>query len=150
MRDSTSTSGSRASASTSTPPPSSPCFRILQSALENALRHGGPGTGVTVLFAWASPGLQVSVDDDGLRSRARRRGLADDELARETAYTIDDDLRALTGTADGAQLTAMRERAAMFGGTLEARPVPGVGFAVQAVFPTLRHHNGVHGVDLRR
>jgi hypothetical protein len=44
----------------------------------------------------------------------------------------------------------MRERAELFGGILSARTVPGVGFSVSAVFPALRYHNGVHGVNLGR
>ena len=42
----------------------------------------------------------------------------------------------------------MRERTELFGGVFEAHLVPGVGFTVQAVFPALRYHNGVHGVRL--
>jgi hypothetical protein len=42
----------------------------------------------------------------------------------------------------------MRERAALFGGMLNAYSVPGVGFSISAVFPALKYHNGVHGVNL--
>ncbi|GAA1444081.1 sensor histidine kinase [Leifsonia poae] len=125
-------------------------FRILQGSLENALRHGGTGTAVAVGFAWTDEGLQVSVDDDGIRSAARRAGLSPDEVDQATQYTIDDDLRALTERFEGAGLTEMRERSALFGGILNAHTVPGVGFSVSAVFPSLRFHNGVHGVDLGR
>jgi signal transduction histidine kinase len=125
-------------------------FRILQGMLENALKHGGAGTAVSVAFAWTGEGLQVSVDDDGIRSAARRAGLAPDEVDRATQYTIDDDLRALTEHFEGAGLTEMRERAGLFGGILNASKVPGVGFSISAVFPALRYHNGVHGVNLER
>ncbi|MEO7016922.1 MAG: ATP-binding protein [Leifsonia sp.] len=125
-------------------------FRILQGMLENALQHGGPGTAVAVSFAWTGEGLQVSVDDDGIRSAARRAGLGPKDVDRATQYTIDDDLRSLTESFEGAGLTEMRERAALFGGTLNANTVPGVGFSVSAVFPALRFHNGVHGVNLER
>jgi signal transduction histidine kinase len=125
-------------------------FRILQGTLENALTHGGTGTAVSVTFSWTDDGLQVSVDDDGIRSAARRAGLSPAEVDQATQYTIDDDLRALTERFEGAGLTEMRERAALFGGILNANTVPGVGFSVSAVFPALRFHNGVHGVDLGR
>ncbi|MCX7522342.1 histidine kinase [Microbacterium sp. STN6] len=125
-------------------------FRILQGTLENALKHGGTGTRVRVGFTWTREGLQLGVDDDGIRSAARRRGLDREEINRETQYTIDDDFKALTESITGAGITEMRERAALFGGALDAHPVPGVGFTVSVAFPTLRFHNGVHGVDLSR
>ncbi|WP_431277174.1 sensor histidine kinase [Leifsonia poae] len=125
-------------------------FRILQGMLENALKHGGAGTSVAVSFAWTNEGLQVSVNDDGIRSAARRAGLAPDEVDDAARYTIDDDLRSLTEHFEGAGLTEMRERAALFGGILNASTVPGVGFSISAVFPALRFHNGVHGVNLDR
>ncbi len=61
-------------------------FRILQGTLENALKHGGAGTDVRVGFGWTGDGLQVTVDDDGIRAaarqgRARRRaGLRSDPV----------------------------------------------------------------------
>ncbi|RDV44813.1 ATP-binding protein [Leifsonia sp. ku-ls] len=125
-------------------------FRILQTSLENALKHGGPGTNAVVGFSWTDEGLQVSVEDDGIRAAARRLGLDREGVDQATAYTIADDVRALTEHYEGAGLIEMRERAALFGGTLTAQTVPGVGFTLSAVFPALRHHNGVHGVDLRR
>lgn len=125
-------------------------FRILQTSLENALKHGGPGTTATVGFAWTADGLQVSVEDDGIRAAARRLGLDRDGVDQATAYTIADDVRALTEHYEGAGIIEMRDRAALFGGVLNARTIPGVGFTLSVVFPALRHHNGVHGVDLGR
>ncbi len=125
-------------------------FRILQTSSENALKHGGPGTRVTVAFAWTQDGLQVSVDDDGIRAAARRQGLDREGVDRATAYTFEEDLRAVTEHYEGTGLNELRDRAALFGGVLNAKTVPGVGFSLSVVFPALRHHNGVHGVDLRR
>lgn len=124
-------------------------FRILQTSLGNALKHGGSGTHAAVAFAWTEDGLQVAVDDDGIRAAARRSGLDRDGIDRATAYTMEDDLHAITEPADGPELTELRERAALFGGVLTARTVPGVGFSLSVVFPALRHHNGIHGVRLR-
>jgi signal transduction histidine kinase len=125
-------------------------FRILQGALSNALKHGGPGTEARVSFAWTTDGLQLLIDDDGIRAAARRVSADPDDIAARTRYTIDDDLRALSESITGAGITQMRERAELFGGVFNAGTVPGVGFSVSAVFPALRYHNGVHGVNLAR
>jgi signal transduction histidine kinase len=125
-------------------------FRILQEALSNALKYGGEGTAVKVSFTWTEEGLQLLVDDDGVRSAARREGLDPNEVAQQRSYTFDDDLNALTGVVSGPGMTEMRERAELFGGIFNAYPVPGVGFSISAIFPALRYDNGVHGVNLRR
>ncbi|CAN5274406.1 hypothetical protein BH09ACT3_BH09ACT3_14860 [soil metagenome] len=123
-------------------------FRILQEALSNALKYGGEGTEVTVSFTWTDEGLQLLVDDDGVRSAARREGLDPNELSQSRGYSLDDDVNALTEVISGPGITEMRERATMFGGLFKAYSVPGVGFSVSAVFPALRYDNGVHGVNL--
>ncbi|TFB97879.1 MULTISPECIES: sensor histidine kinase [Cryobacterium] len=125
-------------------------FRILQSALANSLKHGGPGTEAKITFTWTRDGLQLQVDDDGIRAGARRSSADAGEFAARTSYTIDDDLKALSESISGAGITQMRERAELFGGVFKAGTVPGVGFSVSAIFPSLRFHNGVHGVDLSR
>jgi signal transduction histidine kinase len=138
-------------------------FRILQASLANTLKHGGVGTDVRVGFGWTQNGLRLQIDDDGIQAAARRtdaaaQGVTDaagvassagGEPAR-TGYTITDDLDALTEGVTGSGLTQMRERAQLFGGVFNAGTVPGVGFSVSVVFPSLRFHNGVHGVDLAR
>ena len=108
------------------------------------------GTTAKVTFTWTDDGLQVLVEDDGIRAEAIRNGLDPYVEAQKQGYTIDDDLAALTNAPSGRGITEMRERTELFGGVFEARPVPGVGFTVQAVFPSIRHHNGVHGVPLDR
>ncbi|MGO4105036.1 sensor histidine kinase [Leifsonia sp. YAF41] len=123
-------------------------FRILQSALANTLKHGGIGTEARISFTWTQDGLQLLIDDDGIRAAARRESADAGEFAARTSYTIDDDLKALSENIAGAGLTQMRERTQLFGGVFNAVTVPGVGFTVSAVFPSLRFHNGVHGVDL--
>lgn len=123
-------------------------YRILQESLSNSLKYGGEGTEAHVSYMWTAEGLQVRVDDDGVRAHDRRAGLDPNEVARQRAYSMEDDLSALTGAISGPGITEMRERAALFGGIFNASPVPGVGFSVSAVFPALRYHNGVHGVNL--
>ncbi|TFC01835.1 ATP-binding protein [Cryobacterium adonitolivorans] len=125
-------------------------YRILQSALANALKHGGAGTEARVSFTWTQDGLQLLIDDDGIRAAARRESASPSDFAARTTYTIDDDLKALSESISGAGITQMRERAQLFGGIFNAGTVPGVGFSVSAVFPSLRFHNGVHGVNLTR
>lgn len=124
-------------------------YRILQEALANSLSYGGPGTTARVTFTWAAEGLHVKVDDDGIRSAARREGL-DPNDPGSVGYTIDDDLKALTDEPTGRGIREMRARAELYGGILTASTVPGVGFSLSVVFPALRFHNGVHGVKLDR
>ncbi|MCU1558765.1 MAG: ATP-binding protein [Microbacteriaceae bacterium] len=123
-------------------------FRILQEALTNALKYGGTGTEVKVSTTWTEEGLQLVVDDDGVRSAARRQGLDPNEVAQKRTYTFRDDLNALTEVVVGPGMTEMRERASLFRGVFNAHLLPGVGFSVSAVFPSLRYDNGVHGVNL--
>jgi signal transduction histidine kinase len=123
-------------------------FRILQESLDNALTYGGPGTQVKVAFTWTDDGFGVVIDDDGVRAESRRQGLDPNEISRSGGYELEDDLSALTGVISGPGITEMRERTELFGGVFSAVQVPGVGFSVSASFPSLRYHNGVHGVKL--
>ena len=125
-------------------------YRILQEALTNCLKYGGDGTEVRVAFTWTANGLAVRVDDNGFRNAVLRRGLGAEETAEQLAYTVEEDLKALTQEITGPGISDMRARAELFGGTVTATEVPGVGFSIAATFPTIRFHNGVHGVDLSR
>jgi signal transduction histidine kinase len=120
-------------------------YRVLQEALSNALKHGGQGTHVVVTFTWTDEGFQVTVDDDGVQAAARRAG---DSGSAAGGYDIDDDLTGLTGVVSGPGITEMRERTELFGGVFTAIALPGVGFSVSSSFPSLKYHNGVHGVRL--
>jgi len=112
-------------------------YRILQEALANALTYGGAGTEARVSFMWSGDGLQIQVEDDGVRAAARREGI-DPNDAKQRAYTLDDDLRALTDDVEGQGIREMRSRAELYGGMLTAQPVPGVGFSLTVVFPSIR------------
>lgn len=116
-------------------------FRILQEALNNSRTHGGPGTTVKVTMSWSAQGLQLRVEDDGIR--AQRRFQADG------VYTIADDQAALVDMVRGRGMREMKTRTEAFGGVFSAHRVPGVGFSVSAAFPTLRFHNGIHGINTR-
>jgi signal transduction histidine kinase len=84
-------------------------YRIVQESLTNVRKHAGPG---------ATVALRVSVD-------------------RAVEVEVRDDGRGAAAGSDGRGLglTGMRERAAVHGGTLEAGPAPGGGFAVSARLP---------------
>lgn len=125
-------------------------YRILQEALSNCLRYGGDGTEVRVSFGWTDSGLAVRVDDNGIRNAVLRRGLSPEQTDEELRYSVEDDVRALTQEITGAGIAEMRARAEVFGGLVNVTEVPGVGFSIAATFPSIRFHNGVHGVDLSR
>lgn len=116
-------------------------FRILQEALNNSRAHGGPGTAVKVAMSWTAQGVQLRVDDDGIRAKRR--------FQSDATYTVADDQAALVELLGGRGMLEMKTRTEAFGGVFSAHRVPGVGFSVSAAFPTLRFHNGIHGVDTR-
>jgi signal transduction histidine kinase len=125
-------------------------YRILQESLDNALKHGGEGTQVTVVFTWTDEGFQLRVDDDGVRNELRRSGLNPNDASQHRPSEIDDDLFALTGVIGGPGITEMRERTELFGGVFTSTLNAGVGFSIAATFPSIRYHNGVHGVNLHQ
>ncbi|MGY1433997.1 sensor histidine kinase [Streptomyces reniochalinae] len=84
-------------------------FRVVQEALTNVVRHSGSRTAL-VRIRYGSTAMELLVDDEGPATG--------------------------TGpTGGGNGLVGMRERAAAFGGTLEAGPRPGGGFRVLATIP---------------
>nr|BFE39030.1 sensor histidine kinase [Actinomadura rugatobispora] len=91
-------------------------YRIVQEALSNVLRHA-PDAEVTVSLEYLPGRLDVRVTNTaGTVARDRGRGPA-------------------AASGGGHGLIGMRERAAMLGGTLEAGPRPGGGYAVLARLP---------------
>lgn len=84
--------------------------RVTQEALSNVRKHAGPDPRVTVVLRWEAESVTVEVADDG-------RGAA-----------------AGDGEA-GYGLLGMRERAAMFGGSVTAGPRPGGGWRVRFTMP---------------
>jgi signal transduction histidine kinase len=110
-------------------------FKLVFDALENIKKHTPVGTDVTVDFSWVEDGMQVLVKDNGIE--VSNRGLLELNL-EDAGYTAEDDLKALVEPISGPGFTAMRERAAIYGGSVEVTKVPGVGFTVSAIFPRLR------------
>ncbi|MCC5574033.1 sensor histidine kinase [Microtetraspora sp. AC03309] len=85
-------------------------YRIIQEALTNTLKHGGPGVRARVLMEYGSSDVTLTVTDDGRGASAVR-------------------------AEDGHGLIGMRERVSMYGGTVRAAPHLGGGFQVTARLP---------------
>ena len=79
-------------------------YRLVQEALTNTLKHAGPDTQARVWLRYEPDGIDIEVTDDG-------RGLA-------------------RASAGGQGLSGMRERAAVYGGAIEAGPAAGGGWRV--------------------
>src|SRR5262249_30641839 len=71
-------------------------YRLVQEALTNTLKHAGAEARATVRLRYEAAGIDVEIVDDGV-GHARV-------------------------SADGQGLSGMRERAAVYGGALEAGP----------------------------
>jgi signal transduction histidine kinase len=97
-------------------------YRLVQEALTNALKHADAPTSVEVLLHFDDPDVSVEVTDDG-RVRALATG-----YGTPTKVTV--------AMESGNGLSGMAERAAAFGGSLEAGPLSGGGWRISA---TLRH-----------
>jgi signal transduction histidine kinase len=88
-------------------------FRIVQEALTNVRKHAGQAR-ASVTVGYRPQALELRVVDSGDATGTHAHGIA---------------------AAGGHGLVGMRERAAMFGGTLTARPRAERGFEVTAVLP---------------
>ena len=107
-------------------------YRIIFEALQNVKQHNPAGTKASVEINWLENGLQVMIKDNGVEIE-RRAALGPNGLP--VPYEARDDLDTLLEKVTGPGLTAMRERAESFGGSLEVQRVVGIGFTVSAMFP---------------
>jgi signal transduction histidine kinase len=98
-------------------------YRIVQEALTNSLRHAGPAR-AQVRIRYGREDLEVQVTDDGngVESAVGRRSTDSDRSDRWPDRS-------------GHGHIGMRERVAMFGGTLETGVRPGGGYRVAARLP---------------
>ena len=87
-------------------------YRIVQEALTNTLKHAGRAS-ASVGVSYRPGEVELSIRDDGAAGPG--------EPWRDTP---------------GHGLIGMRERARLFGGSLDAGPSPTGGFQVRAVLPT--------------
>jgi signal transduction histidine kinase len=86
-------------------------YRIAQEALTNTLKHGGPSATATITLTHATDSATLTVTDTGRGGPPPPADLG------------------------GRGLTGMRERTALYDGTLEAGPHPDGGWRVQATIP---------------
>jgi signal transduction histidine kinase len=86
-------------------------YRIVQEALTNVLKHAD-GASTRVVLRWADAALELEILDRGAGSGA-----------------------AAPDAGAGRGLAGMRERAAMYGGTLDAHAEPERGYLVRAHLP---------------
>jgi signal transduction histidine kinase len=114
-------------------------FKIVFESLENVKKNTPSDTDTAVNFYWTDNGVQILIKDNGIETR-RRAGLTAEQLLE--GYGVADDLAALTSIVDGATLSALRERAALYEGSIEISQVAGVGYTVSAFFPQLRQVAG--------
>jgi signal transduction histidine kinase len=82
-------------------------YRIVQEGLTNVLKHS-KGAHADVLVRFDDSALRLEISDDGVGS---------------------------AGDGNGHGLVGMRERVALYGGTLEAGPRDGGGFVLRAELP---------------
>ncbi|MDQ1287281.1 MAG: hypothetical protein QG622_846 [Actinomycetota bacterium] len=82
-------------------------YRILQESLTNVVKHAGTDT-CRVRIAYEPDAVTVDISDDG---------------------------RGGPGDGPGLGVAGMRERAELYGGRLEAGPLPGRGYRVSAFLP---------------
>lgn len=87
-------------------------YRIVQEALTNTLKHAGPRTRVDVLVAAEGQALRIGVQDTGRPDGPQRLEPPAEE---------------------GHGIAGMRERAALYGGTVAVGPTTGGGWVVQVV-----------------
>lgn len=109
-------------------------YRIIFEALQNVKQHNPKGTKASVEISWLENGLQVMIKDNGVEVE-RRSVLGPNGIPMP--YDAQDDLDTLLEKVTGPGLTAMRERAESFGGSLEVQRVVGIGFTVSAMFPAI-------------
>jgi signal transduction histidine kinase len=88
-------------------------YRLVQEALTNTLKHGGPGARAAVRLRFEPGELLVDVDDDGAGTPPGPASAA----------------RPATG---GSGLVGMRERARAYGGDVQAGPRANGGWTVSA------------------
>ncbi|MFC5833851.1 sensor histidine kinase [Nonomuraea insulae] len=93
-------------------------YRVVQEALTNTLKHAGPAR-ASVLLSYGDTRLTIAVLDDGHGN--------EDSINHGKA---------------GHGLAGMRERASLYGGTVEAGPDLGKGYAVRVTLPIPRAAGG--------
>jgi signal transduction histidine kinase len=81
-------------------------YRIVQEALTNTIKHAGPSASASIRLYCTPSTVELEVTDDGPHKT--------------------------TVSPPGRGLAGMAERAASYGGVVEAGPLPGIGWRVGA------------------
>jgi signal transduction histidine kinase len=115
-------------------------YRMIFDALENIKQHVPIGASVSIDFIWVEDGMQFLVKDNGIET-LNRELRAKAEISGEkfdSGYDVQTDIDSLVQPVVGLSITTMRERAGLYGGSVDVNRVPGVGFTVSAIFPHLK------------
>lgn len=110
-------------------------YKIVFESLQNVKKHAPIGTQISVDFLWVEDGLQILIKDNGVETNNRQKA-AIGEIVE--GYSANEDFDSLVEEFDGATLAALRDRAAIYKGRIEATKVAGVGFTLSAIFPNLK------------
>ncbi|MFE6778348.1 sensor histidine kinase [Streptomyces sp. NPDC057702] len=110
-------------------------YRVVQEALTNTLKHAGPRATATVEVTHAPHALSVAVTDTGAIRGAARRGHPD-PTPFPFPHTAGDPGDQHPADRHGRGLRGMRERAALYDGTVATGPRPGGGWGVRLELPT--------------
>jgi two-component system phosphate regulon sensor histidine kinase PhoR len=101
---------------------------VVQNLAQNAIRHAGPGAGLTLSVAHEEGAAVLQAVDDGV-------GVAEEDVPRlfERFYRAD---RARASRGTGLGLAIVKHVVTSAGGTVEASGARGEGLTVRCVFPT--------------
>jgi signal transduction histidine kinase len=92
------------------------CYRVVQEAVTNALKHAGPGAQITVKLDYQPQFIVLDISDDGLGVKAGNDG-------------------------HGNGLRGMEERVSSMGGQLFTGPRPDGGYQVWVKIPLPNSQN---------
>ncbi|MEC3982156.1 sensor histidine kinase [Amycolatopsis sp. H20-H5] len=104
-------------------------YRIVQESLTNTLKHAGQGATAEVRVHRTGDTVEVRVSDDGA---GRANELVPANGPRPATPRT---ATARVAVPGGNGLIGMRERAHVFGGSLDVGPAPGGGWQVRATLP---------------
>lgn len=115
-------------------------YRIVQEALTNVLKHAGSGARARVALSTTDQSLVVRISDDGGPTRLHGGRTTKGSDAAGAGAVRPEDVRSGAAGSEGAGsgIIGMRERATLYGGSLEAGSRRGgeSGFTVTARFPS--------------
>jgi signal transduction histidine kinase len=109
-------------------------YRIVQEALTNSLKHSGPSR-ARILVRYGPHDLRLEVRDGGPAGDGHGPPAGNGLESAGGRQPTDSDRQTRRSGRSGHGLIGMRERVALFGGTLETGSLPGGGYRVAARLP---------------